>query len=110
MTEVIQDEGDFKLLKNIRTEVRKQKDTIANARKQVNEMLLGNLNYQLTSLEKLLTKCDDVLKERVDSYKEKQGEVKAQTYTITISCSDPKVIDKIKAFAEKQTGVSIKVK
>lgn len=110
MTEIISDEGDFKVLKSIRTEVRKQKETISNVRKTVNDMLLGNLNYQLTSLEKLLGKCDETLKQRVDAYNEKNGEIKAQSYSITISCNDFKVIEKIKAFAEKQVGVNIKVK
>lgn len=109
-TEITQDKSDYKYLTETRTKVRKTQEAIKKLRIQTNDILLGNFNLQLTSLEKLLGKCDETLKQRVDAYNEKNGEIKAQSYSITISCNDFKVIEKIKAFAEKQVGVNIKVK
>lgn len=101
---VITDEADFKEIKATRTNIRKKKETISTARKQIKEMLVGTFEAQLKELETLLGDADLKLKEKVDTWEaENKNKVAApKVITLTIKGYDLKKIEKIKESAIKQ--------
>lgn len=112
-TEVVNDECSFKLAKNTRTDIRKHKDAITQARLNINALLLGDFNEQLKALETLLDATDKAIKEKVDAYsKEVKGDSgKPKVITLVIKSYDAKIINKIIAYTGKlNANVSVEVK
>lgn len=107
----IADELDFKDLKAARTEIRSKLDQISRTRIDLNEMLLGEFNTQLKTLEALLKDADNKLKGLKDSWeKEHKNTVdKPTVIKITIKSYDAKVINKLKEQALK-LGCEVEVK
>ena len=108
---VITNDSDYKLIADGRTVIRKKIDAIASARKNVNELVLGEFNTQLKELEKMLKEADDLSKEKVHTFDEEvKGKVlKPRIITLTVKNYDSKVIEKVKAYATK-LGCAAEVK
>lgn len=101
---VITSEEDFKGVKATRTNIRKKKETVATARKQIKEMLVGTFEAQLKEIETMLGEADTKLKVKVDAW-EAENKNKAaapKIITLTIKGYDLKKIEKIKESAIKQ--------
>lgn len=107
----ITDDVMFKSTKELRTDIRKKKDAITQARIQINSLLLGTFNGQLKDIEAMLDSSDKVLKEKVDAYNElvKGKDNKPKVITLVVKGFDPKAIEKIKALALK-SGCTAEVK
>ena len=107
----ITDDVMFKSTKELRTDIRKKKEAIAQARIQINSLLLGTFNGQLKDIEAMLDSSDKVLKEKVDAYNElvKGKDNKPKVITLVVKGFDPKAIEKIKALALK-SGCTAEVK
>lgn len=103
---IIQDDSDFKAVKERRTEIRKKKEAIASARIALNKAVVGTLNEQLRSIEAILTDADGVLKSKVDEWKAKD-EKSIEIYSVTISSLDKEKIEKIKKYA-KRLGLEVR--
>ena len=108
---VISDDLAFKSVKATRTNIRKKKDAIAQARLHINALLLGDFNAQLKEIESMLDEADKTLKAKVDTYNEeiKGKDNKPKVITLVVKAFDMKVIDKVKAFAIKN-GCTAEVK
>lgn len=104
---VIANDDDFKVIKNFRTEIRKRQEAIKDGRLQINSIYFGKFNEQATSLEKMLGAYDKELKAKVDAYNESKGVIKEKTYKFTVSTTDLKKVEKLKAFCLKNE-ISIK--
>lgn len=98
---IVQNEGDFKAVKEKRTEIRKHKEDIATARKKVNAMLLGDFNNQLFTLEHALDGADKVLKAKVDEWNEKE-KGKEALESITVYSIDKDVLEQVRKYAVKK--------
>ena len=107
----IADDITFKSVKELRTDIRKKKDAITQARIQINSLLLGTFNGQLKDIEAMLDGSDKYLKEKIDTYNElvKGKDNKPKVITLVIKGFDPKAIEKIKALALK-SGCTAEVK
>lgn len=107
----ITDDVMFKSTKELRTDIRKKKEAITQARIQINSLLLGTFNGQLKDIEAMLDSSDKVLKEKVDAYNElvKGKDNKPKVITLVVNGFDPKAIEKIKALALK-SGCTAEVK
>ena len=107
----ITDDVMFKSTKELRTDIRKKKEAITQARIQINSLLLGTFNGQLKDIEAMLDSNDKVLKEKVDAYNElvKGKDNKPKVITLVIKGFDPKAIEKIKTLALK-SGCTAEVK
>lgn len=108
---VINDDLTFKDVKMTRTDIRKKKDAITQARLHINALLLGEFNSQLKEIETMLDEADKELKAKVDVYNEqvKGKDNKPKVITLVVKGFDVKAIDKIKAFALKN-GCTAEVK
>jgi len=100
---VITTDLDYEKVADGRTVIRKKIDAISSARKNVNELVLGEFNAQLKELEKMLKEADDISKEKVHVFDEEvKGKVsKPKVITLTVKSLDMKAIEKVKAFALK---------
>ena len=58
---VISDDMTFKDVKATRTDIRKKKDAITQARLHINALLLGEFNNQLKEIETMLDEADKSL-------------------------------------------------
>lgn len=107
----ITDDVMFKNTKELRTDIRRKKEAITQARIQINSLLLGTFNGQLKDIEAMLDSSDKVLKEKVDAYNElvKGKDNKPKVITLVVKGFDPKAIEKIKALALK-SGCTAEVK
>lgn len=101
---VITNEADYKDVKATRTDIRKKKETVSTARKQIKEMLVGTFENQLKEIETMLGDADAVLKEKVDAYETevKNKIAKQKIITLTIKGYDLKKVEKVKEYAIKQ--------
>ena len=108
---VISDDLTFKNVKATRTDIRKKKDAITQARLHINALLLGEFNAQLKEIETMLDEADKTLKAKVDTYNEeiKGKENKPKVITLVVKAFDMKSIEKVKAFALKN-GCTAEVK
>ena len=108
---VITNEADYKDAKSTRTDIRKKKDTVATARKQIKEMLVGTFENQLKEIETMLGDADTVLKEKVDAWeRENKNKVASPSkITLTVKGYDMKKIEKVRDFALKQ-GLEVAIK
>lgn len=108
---VISDDLTFKGVKATRTDIRKKKDAITQARLHINALLLGDFNAQLKEIETMLDEADKTLKAKVDTYNEeiKGKDNKPKVITLVVKAFDMKLIDKVKAFALKN-GCTAEVK
>lgn len=108
---VITSEADYKDAKSTRTDIRKKKDTVATARKQIKEMLVGTFENQLKEIETMLGDADTVLKEKVDAWeRENKNKVASPAkITLTVKGYDMKKIEKVRDFALKQ-GLEVAIK
>lgn len=97
----INDDVAFKDVKATRTDIRKKKDAITQARIHINALLLGDFNAQLKEIEAMLDEADKTLKGKVDAYNElvKGKDNKPKVITLTCKSYDAKAIEKVKAFA-----------
>ena len=107
----INDDVSFKDVKATRTDIRKKKEAITQARLNINALLLGDFNAQLKEIEGMLDDGDKTLKAKVDAYNElvKGKDNKPKVITLVVKGFDPKAIEKIKAFALKN-GCTAEVK
>lgn len=98
-------------IKAMRTEIRKKKDAITQARINTNALLLGTFNSQLKEIETTLDSADKKLKERVDAYNlmVKGNDVKPKIITLVVKGYDAKAIEKVRNIA-LQNGLSAEVK
>ena len=108
---VISDDLTFNGVKATRTDIRKKKDAITQARLHINALLLGDFNAQLKEIENMLDEADKALKAKVDTYNEeiKGKDNKPKVITLVVKTFDMKTIDKVKAFAIKN-GCTAEVK
>lgn len=108
---VISDDLAFKDVKVTRTDIRKKKDAITQARLHINALLLGDFNAELKEIETMLDEADKKLKAKVDTYNEeiKGKDNKPKVITLVVKAFDMKAIDKVKAFAIKN-GCTAEVK
>lgn len=108
---VITSEADFKDVKATRTDIRKKKETVATARKQIKEMLVGTFENQLKEIESMLGDADAKLKEKVDVWEKenKNKVVKPSVITLNVKGYDMKKIEKVRDFALKQ-GLEVAIK
>lgn len=108
---VISDDLTFKDVKATRTDIRKKKDAITQARLHINALLLGEFNTQLKEIETMLDEADKQLKAKVDVYNEqvKGKDNKPKVITLVVKGFDGKAIEKIKTFALKN-GCTAEVK
>lgn len=99
----ISDDLDLKTVKGTRTDIRKKKDAITQARLHINALLLGDFNSQLKEIETMLDEADKTLKGKVDAYNEevKGKDIKPKVVTLVVKSYDPKTIDKVREFALK---------
>lgn len=107
----IQDDLTLKEVKATRTDIRKKKEMISQARIHINTLLLGEFNSQLKEIETMLDSADKALKEKVDTYNEevKGKENKPKLTTLIVKGYDVKAIEKVKAYAMKN-GLTAEVK
>lgn len=107
----INDDVAFKDVKATRTDIRKKKEAITQARLNINALLLGDFNAQLKEIEGMLDDGDKTLKAKVDAYNElvKGKDNKPKVITLVVKGFDPKAIEKIKALALKN-GCTAEVK
>lgn len=103
---IIENDGDFKAVKNYRTEIRKDKDAITKTRLAINDLLLSTFNNQLKDLEKTIDEVDKQLKAKVDEHKAKldsevPSEPIVQSYSIKVVSPNQEDLDKVSAFALK---------
>lgn len=107
----IQDDLTLKEVKATRTDIRKKKEMISQARIHINSLLLGEFNSQLKEIETMLDSADKALKEKVDTYNEevKGKENKPKLTTLIVKGYDVKAIEKVKAYAMKN-GLTAEVK
>lgn len=107
----IQDDLTLKEVKATRTDIRKKKEMISQARIHINSLLLGEFNSQLKEIETMLDTADKALKEKVDTYNEevKGKENKPKVTTLIVKGYDVKAIEKVKAYAMKN-GLTAEVK
>ena len=111
-TEVIGDDIAFSEAKKVRTDIRKHKEAITQARIHINALLLGTFNEQLKTIETKLDSADKEIKTKVDTYNtEVKGKLdnKPKVITLTVKGYDAKAIEKVKALAVK-CGLSAEVK
>ena len=108
---VIEDDMTFKDVKATRTDIRKKKDAITQARLHINALLLGEFNAQLKEIETMLDEADKTLKAKVDTYNEevKGKDNKPKVITLVVKGYDAKAIEKVKALALK-SGLTAEVK
>lgn len=99
--ETITDEVEFKDVKATRTDIRKKKEAITQARININALLLGEFNEQLKEVESMLDNADKALKAKVDTYNEvvKGKDNKPKVITLIVKSYDEKAIEKVKACA-----------
>jgi predicted DNA-binding protein YlxM (UPF0122 family) len=107
----INDELTFSSVKKTRTDIRKRKDMITQARLQINALLLGKFNEQLKEIETMLDNADKVLKGKVDKYatEVKGKENKPKVITLVCKGYNEKEIQKVREFALKH-GLTAEVK
>lgn len=108
---IITDDTSFKAVKATRTDIRKKKNTITQARLHINALLLGDFNAQLKEIEDMLNGGDKILKERVDTYNEEiKGKLqKPKVITLIVKGYDEKTINKVRNYAIKQ-NLQVEVK
>ena len=107
----ITDDIVFSSAKKIRTDIRKRKDMITQARIQINALLLGKFNEQLKEIETMLDTADKDLKAKVDKYnlETKGKDNKPKVITLVCKGYNIKEIEKVKEFALKH-GLTAEVK
>lgn len=99
---IVSNDEDLKVIKQFRTEIRKRNDAIKDGRLTINQMYFGTFNNQAKDLEKLLQDYDLKLKEKVEKYNEEfKGQIKAKKFKIIIETTDPRQVEKLKAFCLK---------
>ena len=111
-TAVIADDIAFATAKKARTDLRKHKDAITQARISINALLLGDFNTQLKNIETILDNADKDIKARVDEYnlaKKGNDTGKPKVISLVVKGYDAKAIEKVKAQALK-LGLSAEVK
>lgn len=100
----ISDDLGYSSAKKTRTDIRKKKEAITQARLHINALLLGEFNAQLKEIETMLDTADKELKGKVDTYAtEIKGKVdnKPKVMTLVIKGYDAKAITKVKVLALK---------
>lgn len=109
--QVIKDDIAFKGVKTTRTDIRKKKDAITQARLHINALLLGDFNAQLKEIETMLDEADKTLKGKVDAYNEEMKGKDNKPRVITLTCKgfNAKAIEKVREYALKQ-GLTAEVK
>ncbi len=98
----IADPETLRLAKDSRTEIRKKKEAIKDARIQINALLLGQFNEQLKTIEGMLDEADKSLKAKIDAYNEETKgpqATKPKVMTLTVKGYDAKAIEKVKKLA-----------
>lgn len=97
----ITNEEDAKAVRKSRTEIRKKMTAVADARKEVNRLIVGEFNSQAIAIEKLLKAEDDAMKANLDEYKESHKEAEPPLYGATIVSTDKEAIEKVEEYARK---------
>ena len=100
----IEDDLAYSSAKKTRTDIRKKKEAITQARLHINALLLGEFNAQLKEIETMLDGADKELKVKVDTYAtEVKGKVdnKPKIMTLVIKGYDAKALKKVKDLAIK---------
>lgn len=93
---VIQNDADFKLIKDMRTELNKAVKEVADARKQMTALVLSKFVPQCKEIEKYGALIANELTLKMNEYK---NVVKENTFKLVISSTDKKAIEKVKQFA-----------
>ncbi len=109
---VVDSEPIYKVAKETRTDIRKKKDAITQARININALLLGDFNAQLKEIEAMLDEADKSLKAKIDDYNVNvKGKVdnRPRVITLVVKGYDEKLINKVKDYAVKY-GLSAEVK
>lgn len=108
---VIGDDLTFSSVKKTRTDIRKKKEAITQARLHINALLLGDFNAQLKEIESMLDSADKELKGKVDTYSVEAKGKDNKPKVITLICKgyNAKEIEKVKEFALKH-GLTAEVK
>lgn len=96
----ILNDDDAKLVKKARTELRKKITAIADARKQVNRLIIGEFNEQATAIEKYLKAEDDRMKANLDAYADSKKAPEPEVCKVAIYSIDKNAIEKVKAYAQ----------
>lgn len=86
---VILNDGDKKVVKKARTEIRKKISAIQNVRKKANEIVMGKLNSQCIEIEKTLTEAEQNLKRKIDEYDNK---IPLKTYSLIVKSTDVELL------------------
>lgn len=108
----VNDDMSLAVAKKTRTDIRKKKDAITEARLNINALLLGEFNAQLKEIEGMLNEADDCLKTKINTYTlTTRGNVNGRIplTTLVVKGYDAKAIEKVKALALK-LGLSAEVK
>lgn len=108
----ISDDIAYSSARKVRTDIRKKKEAITQARIHINALLLGEFNAQLKEIETMLDAADKTLKGKVDTYAiESKGKVdnKPKVITLVIKGYDAKSIKKVKDTAIK-LGLAVEEK
>lgn len=100
LPEHIESKDQLKAVKEIRAENNKQIKAIKDFRIQLNEQVLGTINAEIKDFEKKLGELETACKTLVDE--EKKKEAKPQPLELRIYSFNKDVLEKIKAYAEKQ--------
>lgn len=95
---VILNDEDLKAVKKRRTELNKNVEEVANARKQMSAIVLGAFAPQCEEIEKYGKKMSAELTKKINEY---LGEEKVPSYQITITSSDKATIERIKKYAAR---------
>lgn len=93
---VIQNDADYKVVKDMRTELNKAVKEVADARKQMTAVVLSRFAPQCKEIEKYGAVIATELTAKMNEYK---NVVKDATYKITITSTDKKAIEKVKQVA-----------
>lgn len=107
---VVIDKESLRVLKDSRTDIRKQKEMLKQVRLQCVAVLTADLENQFKELEKDLDNADKDLKTRVDEYEEINGKAKApQKITLTVKGYDMAKLKLVQEFA-KGAGLEATIK
>lgn len=104
---VIQDEYDFKALKEARTLVNGKLKEVSDLRKDLNKAVMGTFNEQAKAIEKLLKDASERQTRKMEEWKKDHGGIAAKKAGIEVRSFDAKAIDKVRAYALKQ-GCEVK--
>ena len=107
----VNDDLAYASVKRIRTDIRKRKDMITQARIHINALLLGKFNEQLKEIEGMLDTADKTLKAKVDKYSTEVKGKDNKPKVITLVCKgyNAKTIEKVREYALKH-GLTAEVK